>query len=83
MLERLTIERRLEIFAEAGETSAPLKLWKSQIYKLRKAGFDVDVVIATERRGEYFCCVDWKKPHGHWAHELLQLTIDSLKENCY
>ena len=82
MLERLTVERRLEIYAENGETSAPLKLWKSTIPKLREAGCTVDIIAPTERKGEYYCNVDWKMPHGQGAYALLRLTIAALEENC-
>ena len=82
MLERLTVERRLEIYAEAGETSAPLKLWKNTISKLQKGGCLVEVISPTDRKGEYFCNVDWKNPHGQIAYALLRITIASLEENC-
>lgn len=82
MLERLTVERRLEIHAENGETSAPLKLWKSTISRLRTGGFTVDIIASTERKGEFYCNVDWKKPHGQWAYALLRLTITALEDNC-
>ena len=82
MLERLTVERRLEINAESGESSATLKLWKSTILKLRKGGLTVDIIAPTERKGEYYCNVDWKKPRGQWAYALLRLTIAALEENC-
>ena len=81
MLDGLTIEERLEIFAEKGQTSAYLKLWKNQIFKLQKEGFDVDVIFPTSRRGEYYCCVYWEEPHGPGASALRELTLESLEDN--
>ena len=44
--EKLSITERLEIYAEAGETSAPLKLWISEISKLEKGGFSVEKIAS-------------------------------------
>ena len=80
MQETLSILRRLEIYAEAGETLANLKLWKPQIKKLVKDGFTIDVISPTLRRGEYSCLISWKHPNGAGASGMLNLTIKSLQQ---
>lgn len=83
MQEKLSILNRLEIYAEAGETSAPLKLWKSQISKLEEKGFVVEKIAKTHRLGEFYCNISWAKPtiSGGAANEMLKLSINSLNDN--
>lgn len=83
MMEKPTILERLEYFAVEGETSAPLKLWKSQIQRLNKEGFIVYVLTETNRKGEYFCEISWKNPllSGGDAEKLLMFTINTLNKN--
>ncbi len=81
MLERLTIQDRLEMFAEAGETSAPLKLWKPTISKLERGGFLVEIIAPSQREGEYYCNIDWKNPRGSAARDMLRLSIQALESN--
>ena len=83
MQEKLSVLNRLEIFAEAGETSAPLKLWKSQIKKLQAEGFTVEIITKTQRFGEFYCNISWAKPtiSDGSANELLKLSINSLNGN--
>ena len=78
MLEKTSIIDRLEIYANEGETSAPLKLWGAQITSLRKGGFQVEVLKPTDRYGEYNCTISWDFPTGHQASYMLALSIDSL-----
>ena len=80
MMEKMSIMERIEVFADAGETSAPLKLWKNQIARLEKGGFTVEKIAPTEREGEFYCDVDWKNPSGPEAQQMLRYTIRSLKE---
>lgn len=81
MLEKLTIIERLEMFAEAGETSATLRLWKKRIKRLVDDGFTVEIICPTIREGEFYCKIDWKHPTGEVATEMLMLTIKSLEAN--
>lgn len=78
MLEKLTIYDRLEIYAEDGRTSAPLKLWGTQIKSLRKAGFTVDVLGRTDRYGEFNCDISWDEPAGGQASYMLVITIKAI-----
>ncbi len=81
MLDRLTIEKRLEIFARNAKLFAPLKLWKNQVLKLQKEGCDVDVIFPTNRKGEYYCIVYWEEPHGPLAAALRAITLESVESN--
>ena len=81
MMRKLSITERLEIFAEHGETSAPLKLWIGQITNLGAGGYTVEKIAPTERKGEFFCDVDWKSPKGEDAQQMLDYTIKALKAN--
>lgn len=76
----MTVLDRLELYADAGETSAPLKLWKNQILQLRKDGFTVEEIAPTERRAEYFCTIDWSQPNipESLANEMLKMSINAL-----
>lgn len=83
MLDKLTVLDRLEIFAGAGETSAPLKLWKGQIAQLEKQGFFVEQIADTDRFGEYYCNVQWSNPTfpKSEATEMLKLSINALNKH--
>ena len=80
MLEKITILDRLEIFAESGLTEAMLKLWNNQIERLRRDGFEVTIIAPTERKGEYYCKIDWKNPAGQTANGLLATSIATMKK---
>lgn len=81
MVGKVTIMDRIEVYANSGEISAPLKLWKSQISSLKKDGFDVSVVSPTERKGEFYCNISWKNPKGGEARYMLSATISGLTRN--
>lgn len=80
MLSQTTIMDRLEAFANAGDASAQLKLWKKKIHKLRKDGFDVRTISKTERTGEFLCEISWKYPKSAETRYLLSLTISGLNK---
>lgn len=79
--EKLSITERLEIYAEAGETSAPLKLWTSEISKLEKGGFSVEKIAPVEGNMRFLCDIDWKYPKGKDAQQMLDYTIKALQNN--
>ena len=81
MLSQTTIMDRLTVFANAGETSAQLKLWKKRIRKLRKDGFEVRTISQTERTGEFLCEISWKQPKSAETRYLLSATISCLNRN--
>ena len=78
MVDKTTILDRIEVYADDGETSAPLKLWKTQISKLRKQGFTVTTVSPTNRKREFYCNISWKTPKGDEARYMLSATISGL-----
>ena len=73
----LTILDRLDVFADCGKTSASLKLWENQFFRLRDIGFDVDPIAPSERAGEYHCRIEWAYPTGQAAYEMLGRSIQS------
>lgn len=81
MPHQLSIMERLEIYAEAGETSAPLKLWSSQISKLEKGGFLVEKIAPIEGGKRFFCEINWKNPKGTEAQQMLEYTVKALQAN--
>lgn len=79
MLEKLTIIDRIEIYASAGMTSAPLKLWGKQIESLStKGGFTIEVLKPTKRYGEFNCTIRWDNPKGVQASYMLAQAIKAL-----
>lgn len=81
MIEKSTIIDRIEVYANDGRTSIPLKIWKGQIKKLEKEGFNVLIKSPTKRCGEYSCIVSWKYPRGEQAAYMLSITIKALTNN--
>lgn len=81
MTEKTTIIDRIEVYANDGRISIPLRLWKGQITKLRKEGFSVLVKSPTKRYGEFSCVVSWKHPKGEQAAHMLSATIRTLTNN--
>jgi muramoyltetrapeptide carboxypeptidase LdcA involved in peptidoglycan recycling len=77
-VRKTTLMDRIEVYADAGRVSAPLKLWKAQISRLKKKGFTVVVESPTHRHGEFKCTVSWDLPQGRSAELMLDATTRAL-----
>lgn len=77
MQSKPSILERLEGFAEYGLTYAKLRLWNKQKEQLENDGFEVSVLAPTDRKGEYFCLVDWRYPTAQVAYEMLAISYNA------
>lgn len=74
--DRLSILERLGIFAEAGETSAKLKLYPRQEQRLIKKGFKV-TRLTNISRDLYKCQIEWKEAkEGTIAYDYYKMAKD-------
>ena len=78
MIKTITIIERLEQISENGRTSASLWLWKKQIKKLQKDGFEVTLIkSSSENKGLFHCLICWDKaPINSIAHRILDLSTN-------
>lgn len=77
------IYERLEFVASKGFVTTRLRLWKSQIKKLKQEGFTVVKIKKTNRLNEWYCNIKWKNPStkNGMAAEMLAIAIDALADN--
>lgn len=76
MIKTFSIYDRLEQFSESGVTFASLWLWKKQIKKLQKDGFEITLIkSSSENEGNFFCLIRWDNaPSNSVASRLLDLS---------
>lgn len=60
-MQRTSIDARLANAASYGEREMNLFLWKKDIKRLRKAGLTVTKKYPSERKGEFYCNINWKE----------------------
>ena len=79
MTHRITIEERLEIFAQGGLTGGfTLKLWKSKAKSLEKQGIVLFNPKPTGRNGEMKYEIDYSVPiPGTLSETLYQMAMES------
>ena len=77
-----SIEDWIKDFASHGESDAYLRLFGSQIKRMRKKDCFVDPLGSTDIHGQSLCHVSWKFPTvpGSFANEMLKLTIAALQK---
>lgn len=81
-MERLTIRDRMLMYAENGETSIKLNLFKKQIELLIEDGYTVQRIGSTPYDfGQSVCRIDWKNAtKGTQAYELLKKAAEVKPE---
>ncbi len=59
MMQRISIDDRLEYAASYGETEMSLFIWKTTIKRLKRDGLKVVEKYPTQRKGEFYCTISW------------------------
>lgn len=78
-MAKATLMDQIRVYAEAGKVSASMKLWKTQISRLTKKGFNVIINSSADHKDEFYCTVSWENPKGHAAAIMLATSAKALQ----
>ena len=73
-MAKKTLIQSLEVFAKEGKDCTYMDLWDTQITRLRKQGFYVEIRFKYGRTNKYYCSVSWKDATIGAAKRLWKIT---------